>query len=511
MDQGTKLRPILNLSAPPGLSFNDSIDKDKMPKVTMATSRQIADIIIRKGKGCYLAKIDQVDAYKLVPVKIDQLRTQGFYWLGRYFCENQLIFGGSSSVPLYDCVHDVIIDLVAIQSQPEQDSIQKCLDDAIFVTKTYEENQKIYSTYKAIANQINLPLASEQNPDKAFSAQTSGKILGIIFDTNELKWSIDEQKANKFSRILLKAIHQRRVTKKTLQSVMGIINTIVRMCPSLRFFRSSILYELKRSYKLHCVILRPHSILSLYNWLRVTQSLKNGLPLGKIHNDKAPANVLTFTTDAAGVKKDSKLCYKIGAAAVQSIHPSDNYIWAVRALWPDSFISNTFDSNGKFCGAKSTTLEMLAIILPLFHRISLIVNNTILIQTDNKAVYYAFRNGRSKIDPWASLILESIMFVANSLPCKIYVEHVPRCSTNLATMADHLSRSDKKGMKLTETLKISANSSWPPSILQWMSSPHIDYNLPSSLLQDFLVKLGTLFPPIFCFFYEYSSFSIQFD
>ena len=51
------------------------------------------------------------------------------------------------------------------------------------------------------------------------------------------------------------------------------------------------------------------------------------------------------TTDAAGVKKDSKLCYKIGAAAVQSIHPSHLESEA-------NYTIHTFPQESAKCGDK---------------------------------------------------------------------------------------------------------------------------------------------------------------
>ena len=65
VDQGHKYRPILNLSAPKGASYNDSIDKETMDKVKMSTVREIAQTIIQKGHNCIIAKQDQKDAYKV--------------------------------------------------------------------------------------------------------------------------------------------------------------------------------------------------------------------------------------------------------------------------------------------------------------------------------------------------------------------------------------------------------------------------------------------------------------
>ena len=98
----------MNLSFPKKKSFNCAIPKKAFPKVTMASAKMVADAILRQGPTCRLSKLDQRNAYKLVPAREHQLRLQGLFWLGRYFVELRQVFGASSSVYNYDITHKCI-------------------------------------------------------------------------------------------------------------------------------------------------------------------------------------------------------------------------------------------------------------------------------------------------------------------------------------------------------------------------------------------------------------------
>ena len=82
--QKTKVRPILNLSAPPEKSFNDAINKNSLRKLTMSTAKKFSQTLIRMGKNAKFAKSDLVDAYKLIPCHPSDWKFFGFKWLGKF-------------------------------------------------------------------------------------------------------------------------------------------------------------------------------------------------------------------------------------------------------------------------------------------------------------------------------------------------------------------------------------------------------------------------------------------
>jgi hypothetical protein len=78
---------------PKELSFNSNIQKEELEKVKMSSAGEFASALIKSGHGAVMSKFDLVAAYKQVPCKIEDLRLQGFMWLGKFFCETRQIFG----------------------------------------------------------------------------------------------------------------------------------------------------------------------------------------------------------------------------------------------------------------------------------------------------------------------------------------------------------------------------------------------------------------------------------
>lgn len=81
-EQGTKVRPVLNMSSPKGASFNSNVDADALPRVHMSSAVRFARSVVQAGRAAVMSKMDMKDAYKLIPARIDDLRLQGFSWGG---------------------------------------------------------------------------------------------------------------------------------------------------------------------------------------------------------------------------------------------------------------------------------------------------------------------------------------------------------------------------------------------------------------------------------------------
>ena len=90
--QPSKVRPVLNVSAPESISFNSNVDEYETEKVKMATAKKFGENLLEWGYDSIMSKMDLISAYKQVPSKITDLRLQGFSWLGKYFVETRQIF-----------------------------------------------------------------------------------------------------------------------------------------------------------------------------------------------------------------------------------------------------------------------------------------------------------------------------------------------------------------------------------------------------------------------------------
>jgi hypothetical protein len=92
------VRPIINLSAQKGSSFNHNMDKYSLEKVHMSTAQCFGYAVRKCGQKAKMSKFDKKDAYKLIPAKKCDWNKHGFSWLGRNFLELQQIFRGIPSV-----------------------------------------------------------------------------------------------------------------------------------------------------------------------------------------------------------------------------------------------------------------------------------------------------------------------------------------------------------------------------------------------------------------------------
>jgi len=76
--QPGKVRPVLNVSAPDGSSFNSNVEERETEKVTMASAKQFGQNLLDCGPNSVMSKLDLTAAYKQVPARVQDLRLQGF-------------------------------------------------------------------------------------------------------------------------------------------------------------------------------------------------------------------------------------------------------------------------------------------------------------------------------------------------------------------------------------------------------------------------------------------------
>ena len=482
--QHNKVRPVMNLSFPKKRSFNSAIKKGSFPKVTMASAKMVADAILRQGRACKLSKLDQRNAYKLVPARENQLRLQGLFWLGKYFVELRQVFGASSSVYNYDVVHQCISTFARIISGIPADCLFRTLDDQVCVCADFNAHKRFVSSYLSVCHQLDVPLASFDGK-KAFRLQTAGTILGVHFDAPTLTWSLDNEKIDRYLSTLDTVKRQPSASLKDMQKINGIINVVVIMCPHLRFFRAAIINDLKRAHKRSPIELSVDCKDQINMWLRLLSDLKHRFPLCP-PVPTSHARLLSFVTDAAGVSKEKIAAqpHDIGVGAC-GIDSTGKIYYTGQAFWPISFVSAK-DDRGVFCGFKTTSLELLGWFLPLYHNRHNLTDGEVQIFVDNMSSVFAFKNGRSHIDNWASFLLTGLMFVMTALNCRVRVDYLRRVSTYPAVIADLLTRTDPKGIAFVQRLKLPLHTSWPPALLAWMLYPTFDPQFKWKLLKDFL-------------------------
>ena len=57
VEQKTKIRPVMNLSAPKGGAFNDAVLPEKLRKLEMSSANLVGHEILQAGRGAEIANL----------------------------------------------------------------------------------------------------------------------------------------------------------------------------------------------------------------------------------------------------------------------------------------------------------------------------------------------------------------------------------------------------------------------------------------------------------------------
>ena len=132
-----------------------------------------------------------------------------------------LPFGGVSSAGIYDDMAKLIKELAIQDSNIDPELLDDCVacaqEGAGIVPRFYE-------SYRQIASEINVKLADESDPDKAFKATHIGKVLGISYDLKKWRWWLSKDKLIPILYELNKVCTEEWVTNGQIASLNGKIN-----------------------------------------------------------------------------------------------------------------------------------------------------------------------------------------------------------------------------------------------------------------------------------------------
>jgi hypothetical protein len=261
------------------------------------------------------------------------------------------------------------------------------------------------------------------------------------------------------------------------------------MCPFLRGFRHNLQQFLtdfeEDEYTRR--VLPLQAVRDLHVWAAAVADTQHSLPIP--HRLTRPSlNAITFVSDAAGAQFIRQGDYFIpyctdkyrGAA---SLSENESGIWfCARVAWPEHFLLHARDGKNHAYGCKSSTLEAVGVLLPFICCPAAIAGMEVVLHTDNEAVVHGWNSRKVKNDTTASILVRAIHILSFYLGCTVTVEHLPRNSTTLAKLADHLSRSSTTGETQEDAIKNASSLPIPGALLHWLQHPTEDWNLPYRLL-----------------------------
>jgi hypothetical protein len=490
--QPGKVRPVLDVSSPSGESYNSAVDDFETEKVKMASARQFGQLILMCGEKATLSKHDLVAAYKQVPCRVEDLRLQGFSWLGKYFVETRQIFGAKTSVCNYDIVGETLRLLAVLESGVPGKYVLRQVDDVPVAAPADSGLCERFSrTYQEMCADLNVQLAPDcPLQDKAFTNQKRGKVLGVMFDTCDMSWRLSDVKINNAKASVSRALYHESITLKECQRLIGRLNDVGQMCPLMKIFRQPInmcLSDVRSEADPNTLIsVSQEARRDLHVWAGFLSSDFKWLPIAR-ERHAPPIWRKEFVSDAAGLPDKDDFWKRPGCGNV-GFAEDGTIIFANQLLWSDSFIIHARDEKDVRYGDKTTTLEMIGLIIPFILAPELLQRSHVVLRVDCFGTVYGMENRASKGDTSASIFIRALYLIAAYLECNVHIEHLPRLSDWGAEVTDRLSRKVSTTTQDEKLLRAFENRKLPLCLTEWFRNPSPDWSLPFKLL-DYVEKL----------------------
>jgi hypothetical protein len=282
---------------------------------------------------------------------------------------------------------------------------------------------------------------------KAFEHVKKGVVLGIGFDSEKLEWFLPEEKADRFQRGILDAMHMDFMDLLQIQQVMGVVNDIILMCPFMKPFRVSGNKHLQDlgNDKSRSVRLSSMFKSDLRKFANLIEEARQGIPLVD-RPAPPPLFAKVFYSDAAGssfaLSRGERVSLNAkgdrGVACIEVTN--DQVTWWSDLMWPEFFLDHARDEKGAFFGSKTTTLEATGVLLPFLAMPQELCGKHLVFTVDNIAVFYGWENRAVKFDSSASIILLAVHLISAYLGCTVHVVHSLRRSTKWEELVDNQSR-----------------------------------------------------------------------
>jgi hypothetical protein len=496
------VRPIINMSAPKGASFNENVIENQLEKVRMATAQSFGYAIRKCNKNARMSKFDKKDAYKLIPARKEDWNKQGFSWLGMNFVELQQIFGGVPSVSNFDRLGNTILTITLSQCRIPRHLVFRTLDDVPVVAPGNTNWCEEFSTvYQKVCRQTNIKLAVDcPNKDKAFTNQTEGTVLGIRFNTVKMEWSLSKDKADELICKILWAVSSDGYSLKEAQQLLGSLNDLSQMCPFVKPYRA-LANNFLSSFKGNEQLLQKfgdQAKADLMVCARVAETARAGIPIPR-QPAAPPLYSLTCYSDAAGSK-----FAMINGQRVSNNEPGDRGVasvvlngkgevigWA-RVFWPKFFLEQAKDDKGAYYGSKTTTLEAIGLIIPMLISPGTMAGRHLTFKVDNIAVVFGWENKVVKNDTTATILIRTLHLLSAYLGVFVHVRHEPRCSSKFSILADHLSRQSTTKQEDLAILGHVPESTVEGALVDWLRNPVIDWELPNKMLKELINHVSYL-------------------
>lgn len=241
---------------PSRASVNDGIDKE-LSSLSYPTVDQLAAVVSKIGRGAFLVKADIKEAYRMVPVHPHDRRLLGVKWEEKMYVDKVLPFGLRSAPKIFTAVADAAQWIMLSKGV---ENLLHYLDDFIFAANSRSAAEEMKQTLVDTWEQLGIPM----EPSKLEGPETCLTFLGIEVDTEALQLRLPADKLSRVKEILQSTLGKKAVTKRDLQSLVGLLQHATQVVwPGRSFLR-----------RLHALLAQVGADRAAHHLIRLNQAAR---------------------------------------------------------------------------------------------------------------------------------------------------------------------------------------------------------------------------------------------
>ena len=208
-------RLVVDLSQPTGHSINEFIPKEPF-SVKYSKFDDAVRMVLEKGRGCYMSKLDIKHAFRIIPVHPSQWHLLCYHFEGRWYVDLVLPFGLRSSPAIFCQFADLVRWVLAnCYNVP---MVINYSDDFFQVSglELCKASDELNTILKAF-DDLGIPVA----PDKIFGPCHRLPYLGIVIDSISMTMEVTEERYQECMVSLPRWLNRSKCTKTQLRSLIG--------------------------------------------------------------------------------------------------------------------------------------------------------------------------------------------------------------------------------------------------------------------------------------------------
>ena len=373
--KNNKWRLVHNLSYPyDGSSINANIDPD-LCSVQYTHFDKAVEIIQLLGRNCKLFKSDLKNAYRNLPIRLEDIHLQGFHFENRFFVDKALAFGCSLS----PCTFERFSSFLEFCVKERLDICSKLihyLDDFFSGSKTTLQCQKALDTFRETMSELGVPISD----DKTEGPTEILTFLGLELNSINMTIKIPITKLIEIIDKINHMISKQKATVKEIQSLHGSLQFAARVIPMGRPFCRRLINTICGLQKKHFRVRIKRTIrLDLKVW-KIFLTDFNGISMIHDYNWLSNHDVQLFTDSSGsigwGIYFNGKYC---------------------QGRWTDYFYKNGLNKD-------ITLLELFPIVMAVFVFGEYLANKRIRFLCDNEACVEILNKLSSKSENIMALV-----------------------------------------------------------------------------------------------------------